>query len=131
MREVVSIQALAWLCRAAAFWFLLDAFRMGGSVRNVLLVFGVSQVAGAVPFTPGGAGVQQALLVQVFASRANAEIVAAYSVGQQIAIAVFTASVGFIAMVLYVWHDRDPVQIIRGGGDSGATEAPRAPHARA
>ena len=58
------------MCRFAAFWFLLDAFRVGGSVQNVLLVFGVNQVAGAVPFTPGGAGVQQALLVKVFAGSA-------------------------------------------------------------
>ena len=57
------------MCRFAAFWFLLDAFRVGGSVENVLLVFGVNQVAGAVPFTPGGAGVQQALLVKVFATQ--------------------------------------------------------------
>ena len=70
LREVVRLQAAGWLCRFAAFWFLLDAFRVGGSVKNVLLVFGVNQVAGAVPFTPGGAGVQQALLVKVFAGSA-------------------------------------------------------------
>ena len=64
LREVASLQALAWTCRFVAFWFLLDAFRVGGSVKNVLLVFAVNQVAGAVPFTPGGAGVQQALLVE-------------------------------------------------------------------
>jgi uncharacterized protein (TIRG00374 family) len=137
MREVFAVQAVAWLCRAAAFWFLLDAFRMGGSVRNVLLVFGVSQVAGAVPFTPGGAGVQQALLVQVFASRGNAEIVAAYSVGQQIAIAIFTASVGFAAMAL-IFKLRSFKEVIRLGRasraqerDPGATADPRAPRARA
>ena len=88
LREVASLQALGWLCRAAAFWFMLDAFRVGGSVTNVLLVFGVNQVAGAVPFTPGGAGVQQALLVKVFATSAPTAVVAAYSVGQQLAIAV-------------------------------------------
>ena len=91
LREVAALQALAWLCRFAAFWFLLEAFRVGGSVENVLLVFAVNQVAGAVPFTPGGAGVQQALLVKVFATSAPTAVVAAYSVGQQIAIAVFTA----------------------------------------
>ncbi|HEX5852345.1 MAG TPA: lysylphosphatidylglycerol synthase transmembrane domain-containing protein, partial [Solirubrobacteraceae bacterium] len=99
VREIVSLQVLAWLCRFAAFWFLLDAFRVGGSVRNVLLVFAVNQVAGAVPFTPGGAGVQQALLVKVFAASAATEVVAAYSVGQQIAIAAFTALIGLGAVV--------------------------------
>jgi len=51
-----------------------------------------------VPFTPGGAGVQQALLVKVFATSAPTAVVAAYSVGQQIAIAAFTASLGLAAI---------------------------------
>jgi hypothetical protein len=40
------------MCRFAAFWFLLEAFRVGGSVKNVLLVFAVNQVAGACPSRP-------------------------------------------------------------------------------
>ena len=78
----------------------LEAFRVGGSVRNVLLVLGCNAVAAVVPFTPGGAGVQQALLVKVFAGTASGATVAAYSVGQQIAIAVFSLGVGFFALVL-------------------------------
>jgi len=99
LREVFAVQFAGWLCRFAAFWFLLDAFNIGGSVRNVLLVLGVNAVAAAVPFTPGGAGVQQAFLVQVFAGTAAASTVAAYSVGQQIAIAAFCLSLGFVALV--------------------------------
>jgi uncharacterized membrane protein YbhN (UPF0104 family) len=114
LREVAAWQVCAWLCRAAAFWFLLDAFRVGGSVRNVLLVFGVNGVAGAVPFTPGGAGVQQALLVKVFAGAAKGDVVAAYSVGQQIAIAAFTAGVGFVAMVA-IFRFRSFKEVIQAG----------------
>jgi uncharacterized membrane protein YbhN (UPF0104 family) len=66
VREVFLVQLGAWAFRFTAFWFLLDAFRVGGSVRNVLLVLGVNAVAALIPFTPGGAGVQQALLVKVF-----------------------------------------------------------------
>ena len=95
LREVAALQAVAWLCRFAAFWFLLDAFRVGGSVQNVLLVFAVNQVAGAVPFTPGGAGVQQALLVKVFAAQGAARPSSPPTrSGQQIAIAAFTAVAG-------------------------------------
>ena len=65
-REVWLVQFAGWLFRCAAFWCLLDAFGVGGSVRNVLLVLGTNAVAAVVPFTPGGAGVQQALLVKVF-----------------------------------------------------------------
>jgi len=99
VREVFLIQLLGWGFRFFAFWMLLEAFNVGGSVRNVLLVLGVNAVAAAVPFTPGGAGVQQALLVKVFAGTATGATVAAYSVGQQIVIALVTLGVGFAALV--------------------------------
>jgi uncharacterized membrane protein YbhN (UPF0104 family) len=99
MREVFAIQFAGWCCRFTAFWLLLEAFNVGGSVRNVLLVLGVNAVAAVVPFTPGGAGVQQALLVKVFQGAASGATVAAYSVGQQIVIAVATLGVGFVALV--------------------------------
>ncbi len=121
VREVASLQVLAWLCRFGAFWFLLDAFRVGGSVRNVLLVFAVNQVAGAVPFTPGGAGVQQALLVKVFAASAAGEVVAAYSVGQQIAIAAFTALTGLGAIV-FIFRFRSFKEVLHAGRASRDAE---------
>ena len=99
LREVFAFQFVGWLFRFAAFWCLLDAFGVGGSVHNVLLVLGTNAVAAIVPFTPGGAGVTQALLVKVFAGTAGGATVAAYSVGQQIAIAGFSLAVGFGALV--------------------------------
>ncbi len=99
LREVYAVQFVAWCFRFTAFWFLLEAFNVGGSVTNVLLVLGVNAVAASVPFTPGGAGVQQALLVKVFAGTATSATVAAYSVGQQIAIGATSLFVGFLALV--------------------------------
>jgi uncharacterized membrane protein YbhN (UPF0104 family) len=96
-REMVSWQFASWVFRFAAYWALLDAFHIGGSVRNALLVLGVQVVASVFPFTPSGAGVQQALLLTIFAGNPD---VASFSVGQQIAIAVLTASLGFAALVL-------------------------------
>jgi uncharacterized membrane protein YbhN (UPF0104 family) len=113
-REVWLVQFAGWLCRFAAFWFLLDAFNVGGSVRNVLLVLGVNAVAAVVPFTPGGAGVQQALLVKVFAGTATGATIAAYSVGQQIAIAVWTLAVGFGALV-WIFQFRSFKEVISAG----------------
>jgi uncharacterized protein (TIRG00374 family) len=121
LREVASLQVAAWLCRFAAFWFFLEAFRVGASIKNVLLVFAVGQVAGAVPFTPGGAGVQQALLVKVFASSAPTAVVAAYSVGQQIAIAAFTAAVGFGAVV-FIFRFRSFKEVLFAGRESREAE---------
>ena len=121
LREVASLQALGWLCRFASFWFLLEAFRVGGSVKNVLLVFAVNQVAGAVPFTPGGAGVQQALLVKVFSTSAPTTVVAAYSVGQQLAIATFTALVG-LGAVVFIFRFRSFKEVLHAGRASRDAE---------
>jgi uncharacterized membrane protein YbhN (UPF0104 family) len=96
-REMASWQFASWIARFASYWFLLDAFHIGGSVRNALLVLGVQVVASVFPFTPGGAGVQQALLLTIFAGN---PYVASFSVGQQIATAVLTTAFGFGALVL-------------------------------
>jgi uncharacterized protein (TIRG00374 family) len=121
-REVWLVQFCGWLFRFTAFWFLLEAFHVGGSVRNVLLVLGVNAVAALVPFTPGGAGVQQALLVKVFAHTAAGATVAAYSVGQQIAIAAISLAVGFVALVT-IFRFRSFKEVIRAGRDERAAEA--------
>jgi uncharacterized membrane protein YbhN (UPF0104 family) len=121
IREVWLIQLCGWFFRFTAFYFLLEAFNVGGSVRNVLLVLGVNAVAALVPFTPGGAGVQQALLVKVFAGTAAGATVAAYSVGQQIAIAVFTLGVGFVALVV-IFRIRSFKEVIRLGRESREAE---------
>jgi uncharacterized membrane protein YbhN (UPF0104 family) len=138
LREVFAVQFAGWLFRFTAFFFLLEAFNVGGSVRNVLLVLGVNAVAALVPFTPGGAGVQQALLVKVFAGTAAGATVAAYSVGQQIAIGGFTFALGFAAL-FFVFRIRSFKEVIAQGRAARGTEqepqaapktdpgAPRAP----
>ena len=96
-REMASWQLASWVARFFSYWALLDAFHIGGSVRNALLVLAVQVVASVFPFTPGGAGVQQALLLTIFAHNPDT---AAFSVGQQIATAVLTSALGFGALVL-------------------------------
>lgn len=118
-REVWLVQLCGWFFRFAAFWFLLEAFNIGGSVHNVLLVLGVNAVAAVVPFTPGGAGVQQAFLVKVFAGTAAGATVAAYSVGQQIAIASFSLAIGFAALV-YIFDFRSFKEVIAAGREDRA-----------
>jgi uncharacterized membrane protein YbhN (UPF0104 family) len=120
-REVWLVQFGAWCFRFAAFWFLLDAFHIGGSVHNVLLVLGVNAVAAVVPFTPGGAGVQQAFLTKVFAGVASGATVAAYSVGQQIAIAAFSLAVGFAALAT-IFKFRSFKEVIAAGREHREAE---------
>jgi uncharacterized membrane protein YbhN (UPF0104 family) len=121
IREVWLVQFTGWFFRFAAFWLLLDAFNIGGSVRNVMLVLGVQAVAAVVPFTPGGAGVVQALLVKVFADQASPDTVAAYSVGQQVAIAVFSFGIGFIGLAT-VFRIRSFKEVIRRGREDRAAD---------
>jgi uncharacterized membrane protein YbhN (UPF0104 family) len=115
VREVFLVQLAGWGFRFAAFWNLLSAFHIGGSVHRVLLVLGVNAVAAVVPFTPGGAGVQQALLIKVLGGgAASAGLVTAYSVGQQIAIAAFSFGLGFAAIV-FVFRFRSFRDVVAAG----------------
>lgn len=120
-REVWLVLFAGYLFRLTAFWMLLEAFHVGGSVRNVLLVHGINAVAALMPFTPGGAGVQQAFMVKVFAGSATAATVAAYSVGQQIAIAVVCLAVGFAALVK-IFGFRSFKEVIAAGKEHRAGE---------
>ena len=113
-REVVAWQVLAWGLRFAGFWLILAAFGMPASVRNVLLVLAVQSMSTLIPFTPQGAGAQQALLVVVFAGLAAGPQLAAYSVGQQIAIVAVNVALGFAALAL-VFGTTDWRGVVRRG----------------
>jgi uncharacterized membrane protein YbhN (UPF0104 family) len=128
-RQVFLVQLGGWCFRFAAFWMLLEAFNVGGSVKNVLLVLGVNAVSAAVPFTPQGAGVQQALLVKVFAGAAEKATVAAYSVGQQIAIGALTFGIGFASLALIFRYRSFREVIARGQEERATSRSPRGPHA--
>jgi uncharacterized membrane protein YbhN (UPF0104 family) len=100
LREVALWQGVGWLCRFGAFWFFLEAFGIGGSLGNVMLVMSVQAVSTIVPFTPGGAGAQQALLVATLEGPSRAAVLS-YSVGVQIAMAAWSVILGFAAIVLF------------------------------
>ncbi len=121
LREVFLVQLAGWCFRFTAFWLLLEGFNVGGSVKNVLLVLGVNAVASALPFTPGGAGVQQAFLVKVFAGTASGATIAAYSVGQQIAIALLSLGMGFVAIVA-IFKFRSFKEVVAAGKHARAAE---------
>jgi len=99
MREVFAWQGIGWLCRFAAFWFFLEAFGIGGSVGNVMMVMSVQAIANIVPFTPGGAGAQQALLVATLHGPTRTAVLS-FSVGTQIAMAAWSVVLGFLAILL-------------------------------
>ncbi len=120
--KMASWQFASWSLRFAAYWALLDAFHIGGSFRNALLVLGVQVVASVFPFTPGGAGVQQALLLTIFAHN---PYIAAFSVGQQIATAVLSSALGFAALVL-IFRFRSFKEVIQRGREHRRMETAEA-----
>ncbi|HVW48580.1 MAG TPA: lysylphosphatidylglycerol synthase transmembrane domain-containing protein [Solirubrobacterales bacterium] len=127
MKQVFAWQGVGWLCRFAAFWFFLEAFGLQGSIGNVMLVMSVQAIANIVPFTPGGAGAQQALLVATLHGPSRAAVLS-FSVGTQIAMAAWSVVLGFAAIFL-VFRTTDWRGLIRqaqedadredGGGDGG------------
>ncbi len=111
LRTVASWQGVAWLLRFFSFFFFLEAFNIGGTVENVLTVMSVQAITGLLPLTPGGAGAQQALLVATLVGPGPIAVLT-YSVGQQIAIAVWTGILGFIA-IAFVFKTTDWRSLIR------------------
>jgi uncharacterized membrane protein YbhN (UPF0104 family) len=96
--RMVGWQAASWAARAGAYWYMLLAFRLGATPGRVLDVLGTYVLASVVPFTPSGVGVQQALIVAVFAGVGLDQRVAAFSVGQQLAFAIATIAVAGVAL---------------------------------
>ncbi len=121
LREVAAWQGIGWLCRFLAFWFFLEAFGIGGSVGNVMLVMSVQSIANVIPFTPGGAGAQQALLVATLSGPSHAAVLS-FSVGTQIAMAAWSVVLGFAVMLL-VFRTTDWRGLIEQAQDEAASDA--------
>jgi uncharacterized membrane protein YbhN (UPF0104 family) len=122
MKQVFAWQGVGWLFRFAAFWFFLEAFGLKGSIGNVMLVMSVQAIANIVPFTPGGAGAQQALLVATLHGPSRAAVLS-FSVGTQIAMAAWSVILGFAA-ILIVFRTTDWRGLIRQAQEDADREDP-------
>jgi hypothetical protein len=94
LREVALWQGVGWVMRFVSFWFFLEAFHIGGSFQNVMLVMSVQAIATLLP---------------------GPIAVLTYSVGQQIAVAVWAALLGFAALAL-IFRTTDWRSLIRTAG---------------
>jgi uncharacterized membrane protein YbhN (UPF0104 family) len=97
-REVASWQLLSWIFRIASLYFFLRAFHVHASIHNALLAQVVDSLSTLLPFSPGGAGTKQGLLVYVLQGQAPASRLLAFSVGQYVAVTVFNVAIGAIAV---------------------------------
>jgi uncharacterized membrane protein YbhN (UPF0104 family) len=103
LTQVASWQLLSWGFRITSVYFFLQAFRVPATLHNALLVLAVQSLSTLLPFTPGGVGTQQGLLVYVF-DRAGTGIAGtlllSFSVGMYIAVTIENVVIGFIALFL-------------------------------
>jgi hypothetical protein len=121
VRGAAAPQSLAWLFRFASVWLMLIAFNLDVTLNLALTVIAVQVAASMIPLTPQGAGVQQALLIAALSGVASTASIAAYSVGQQIALAAFNAVFGFVALAV-VFRTTDWRGLMRQGKAEKAAE---------
>jgi uncharacterized membrane protein YbhN (UPF0104 family) len=100
LTQVVSWQAASWLARALAVYFFLEAFHIEASVQTTIAVLVVQGLSTLLPFTPGGVGTQQAVLVFALAGEAARSQVLAFSVGMQLMTVAANVALGFAAIAL-------------------------------
>lgn len=120
LRYVALWDAVDWSLRLASIYFFLRAFGIPTGGENVAVVQTTMSLATALPFTPGGVGTEQALLVYVFQGEASTSALLSFSIGMKIVLTVVNVVVGFLAIVLMLrtfdWRghvDRDAEAIER------------------
>jgi len=98
---VATWQALSWVFRFATVLAFLRAFHVPATAHNTLLVLVVQSLATLFPFTPGGVGTQQGLLVYVFRGASISKTaLLSFSIGMQVATALLSALLGFASIFL-------------------------------
>jgi uncharacterized membrane protein YbhN (UPF0104 family) len=100
LRYVALWDAVDWCLRLASIVFFLRAFGLPGGAENVALVQTTMSLATALPFTPGGVGTEQALLVYVFQGEAPTSALLSFSIGVKIVLTVVNVVVGFLAIAV-------------------------------
>ena len=98
VREVASWQLLGWVLRIASLYWFLRAFHVDASIHNALLAQVVDSLSTLLPFSPGGAGTKQGLLVYVLHGQASSSQLLAFSVGQYVAVTAFNVAIGAVAI---------------------------------
>jgi uncharacterized membrane protein YbhN (UPF0104 family) len=97
---VVSWQALSWLARIGATFFFLRAFHVDATAETTVAVLVVQGLSTMLPFTPGGAGTQQAVLAFALGGAAARSTILAFAFGQQLVVTIVNAALGFGALAV-------------------------------
>ena len=125
LRQVVTWQAASWAARIGSTFFFLRAFHVDATVETTIAVLVVGGLSTMLPFTPGGAGTQQAILVFALAGAASSSTILAFSFGQQLVVTIVNVALGFGAILLMLgtlrWrrHVRGAEAEIKGSQPEG------------
>jgi uncharacterized membrane protein YbhN (UPF0104 family) len=116
LRGVVFWQALSWLSRVACVFFFLRAFHVDATLETTVAVLVVQGLSTVLPFTPGGAGTQQAVLAFALGGAAARSTVLAFSFGMQLVTVIVNVVLGFgaIAIMLRTLSWRRVLHLRRG-----------------
>jgi uncharacterized membrane protein YbhN (UPF0104 family) len=105
-RVVAAPQLLDWALRVGVAYEMLAAFGIPATLRYAILAVVIDSVSTALPFTPGGVGAQQGLLVFALGGVATSSQVLAFSIGVQAATVAFNIVLGLIAIFVLFGHVR-------------------------
>jgi uncharacterized membrane protein YbhN (UPF0104 family) len=100
LTQVVSWQAVSWVARAGSVYWFLRAFHIDATAETTIAVLVVQGLSTTLPFTPGGAGTQQAVLVIALGAAATRSSVLAFSVGMQLVTVAVNLVIGFAAIAI-------------------------------
>jgi uncharacterized membrane protein YbhN (UPF0104 family) len=120
LRRVVLWDVVDWSLRLASVFFFLRAFGLPSGAQDVALVQTTMSLSTVLPFTPGGVGTEQGLLLYVFSGEAAASALLSFSIGMKIVLTVVNVIVGFGALLLMLGGFRWRHHVER---DRGAIEA--------
>jgi uncharacterized membrane protein YbhN (UPF0104 family) len=98
LRQVAWVQLGAWVCRIGVAYALLAAFHLPATISLASLVVVAGGLSTLVPATPGGAGVQQLLVVYALQQSASAASALSFSIGMQVGVTLVNTVVGLAAL---------------------------------
>jgi uncharacterized membrane protein YbhN (UPF0104 family) len=97
--EVLLVEVASYAARVGVTATFMRAYGLPVTPSSLLLILAVNATASTFAFTPGGVGAQQALATAALRNTASSSMVAAYSLGQQLILAVWDVAFG----VLVLW----------------------------
>lgn len=97
--DVLLVEVASYAARVGVTATFMRAYDVPVSLQSVALILAVNAIASTFALTPGGVGTQQALATAALRNTAPSSVVAAYSLGQQLILAVWDMALG----VLLLW----------------------------